>query len=178
MRRAQRKRGYRGGIAIAAIVALALVLLLVLTIHDSSALMVRKSANPGNLFSSGALTLTNTKDGAVVVSAAGLMPGGSANGSLTVSTSGNYSAAVTLGGTTDGSALSQALTLKVEDTTGTATTLWSGAMSAFPGLGLGTFTSGTTKSYRFTVALPVANATAGIMGVSTTMTLRFTGVGQ
>ena len=38
------------------------------------------SANPGNLFSTGAITLTNSKDGTAVINAAGLIPGGTAKG--------------------------------------------------------------------------------------------------
>jgi len=178
MRRQQRTRGYRRALALTALIALALALLVSLTVGRSGATLIRVSTNPGSLFSAGSLTLSNTKNGAVIVNAAGLLPAGSANGSASITIQGSFSAAVILTGTGDGSALSQALTLKIEDTTGTAVTLWTGTMSSFTTVSLGTLASGTTRSYRFTVTFPAANATAALQNSSTTMTLRFTGVAQ
>ena len=155
-----------------------MVLLASLTLGRSGATLLRTSRNPGSAFSAGTLTLSNTKDGAVIVSAAGLLPAGSASGSASITIQGNYSASVVLTGTGDQSALAQALTLQIDDTTGTLQTLWSGTMSNFTTLTLGTFASGTTRSYRFTIAFPAANATAGLQNSTTTMTLRFTGVAQ
>ena len=107
-----------------------------------------------------------------------LLPGTSSSGSASITISGSYSAAVTLTGTSDGAALAQALTLLVENTTGTVTTVWTGKMSDFSSVSLGTFTSGTTRTYRFTVSFPAANAVAGLEDATTTETLTFTGVAQ
>jgi hypothetical protein len=161
-----------------AVGGLVLALFITVGVKPSGATFTRSSANPSNLFSAGAINLTNSKSGAAVLSATGLLPGGSVQGSLSVKITGNYGAAVTLTGASDHSALSQALTLQIEDTTGTAQTLWSGTMSDFSTLSLGTYTSGTTKSYRFTVTFPSANADSGLQNTSTSMTLRFSGVAQ
>jgi hypothetical protein len=176
MSQGQQRKSRRAAPKAIILLALALVSFLVLTAGQSGALFARSSANPGNAFAAGTLALTNSKNGAVVVSATGLMPGGSATGTLTVATSGNVSSVVTLTGTDDNSALAQALSLKIEDVTSTAQTLWSGTMSDFSSLSLGSFSVGASKSYRFTVTFPAANASSSLLNASTSMTLRFTGV--
>jgi hypothetical protein len=156
----QRGLRLRRIVTTAAIILVGLALFFGGTVGRSGAKFVQKSANTGNLFSAGSITLTSTKSGAAVLSAVGLVPGGSANGTLTIGTTGNYTAAVTLTGKTDNSALAQALTLKIEDVTGTATTLWTGTMSSFSTLSLGNLATGASKSYRFTVTLPTTAPSA------------------
>jgi hypothetical protein len=173
----QRNRRWRP-LTIVALVCLTVALSVSLGVKSSGASFISRSSNPGSRFSAGVVTLTNSKGGTAVINAAGLLPGGSTTGSLTITVQGNFSAAVTLTGTGDQSALSQVLTLKIENTTGTAQTLWSGKMSDFASLSLGTYTTGTTKSYRFTVTFPAANASSGLQNATTSMTLNFTGVAQ
>jgi hypothetical protein len=169
---------------IATVVLLAvLILVLSTTIASSDARDTSVKVNAGNAFSAGSLALVNSKGGTAVISASGLMPGGSATGSLTITVQGNYTAAVTLtnagiSDTPSSPALSQALSLLVEDITGTAQTLWSGTMSTLSSVSLGQIASGSTRTYRFTVSFPSAGAVPGLQNASTTMTLRFTGVGQ
>jgi hypothetical protein len=174
----QQNRRTRTMIAFAAVIALVLLLLAALQIGSAEARFIRTSANPGSAFSAGALNITSTKNGTTILSVTKLLPGRSANGTAPITTGGDYSAAVTLTGTSDGSALAQNLTLLIENTPGTATTVWTGKMSDFSSVSLGTFTSGTPKTFRFTVTFPTANAVATLQDAATTETLRFTGVGQ
>jgi hypothetical protein len=160
-----------------------LVLLLSTLIAGSEAKVTGTTRNLENTLSAGSMRLANSKSGTTVISANGLMPAGSASGTLTLSVQGDYSAAqtVTNAGISDtpaSPALSQALTLLIEDITGTAKTLWSGTMSSFSSVSVGTFATGTTRTLRFTVTLPSGSAVPGLQNASTTMTLRFTGVGQ
>ena len=167
----------------AAVLLAVLILVLSTTIASSDARDTSVKVNAGNAFSAGSLALVNSKSGTAVISASALMPAGTATGSLTITAHGNYTAAVTLAyagisDTPSSPALSQALTLLVEDITGTAQTLWSGTMSTLGSVSLGQIASGSTRTYRFTVTFPSANAVPGLQNASTTMTLRFTGVGQ
>ena len=175
--------GLRPRLVAAAALSALLIFVLSATTASSDARDTSVKVNAGNAFSAGSLALVNSKSGSAVISASGLMPGGSATGSLTITAQGNYTAAVTLANagisnTPSSPALSQALTLLVEDVTGTAQTLWSGTMSALSSVSLGQIASGSTRTYRFTVTFPSANAVSGLQNASTTMTLRFTGVAQ
>jgi hypothetical protein len=170
-------------LAAVALSTLALVMFVSTQIGSSGASFARVSMNSGSIFSAGTLVLINSKDGSAVVSVSDLLPGKSVTGTLTVSVSGNYRAVVTLtdAGTTDtpsSPSLSQALTFKVEDITGTGTTLYNSSMSGFSSVSLGTFASGTTRTYRFTVSYPTASAASGLLNATTTMDLRFSGVAQ
>ncbi len=170
-------------IAFAAIAALALSLLLGLQIGRSGASYTSNSKNPGSVFTAGTMVLTNSKASTAVVTATKLIPGGpSTAGTLSISVTGNCTSVVTLTGTGDGNALAGAVTLQIEDVTGTATTLWTGKFadlqSVSGGVSLGSFTPGTTKNFRFTVAFPAANGAAALQNLSTTETLTFTGVTQ
>lgn len=173
------RAGLVGGSA--GVVVALIVLMLSMTTGASDARVTRVSVNPGNAFSAGSLSLVNSRDGGIVISATAMMPGASANGTLTLTTQGNYTAAVTLanGGISDtpsSPALSQALTLLVEDITGTPQTLWSGTMGTFSSVSLGQIASGATRTYRLTVTFPAGSAVAGLQAANTTISLRFTGV--
>jgi spore coat-associated protein N len=171
--------------ALAATALLPALLILVLTgaVGSSDARFISLSHNPGALFASGSITLTNSKSGAAVITATGLLPGSSKSGELSLTAHGDFRVGVTLtsAGITDqpsSPALSQALVLQVQDVTGTPRVIWSGAMGSLSSVSLGHLSSGSTATYRFTVTFPVANAVAGLQNASTTMTLRFTGVAQ
>ncbi len=170
-------------LAAAALLPAILILVLSETVASSDARFVSFSYNPGALFTSGSVSLTNSKSGVAVVSATGLLPGSSASGELSLTAHGDYRVGITLAnaGITDqpaSPALSQALTLRVEDVTGTPQVIWSGTMSSLTSVSLGRLSPGSTATFRFTVTFPVANAVAGLQNASTTMTLRFTGVAQ
>jgi hypothetical protein len=157
--------------------------LLSATLGVSEAKVTSRSSNTGNVFSAGTLSLVNSKNGTTVIGVSSLMPAGSANGTLTLRVQGDYRTALTvaiagISDTPSSPALSHALTLLIEDTTSTAQTLWSGTMSNFSSVSVGTFAAGTTRSLRFTVTFPAGNAVPGLQGAATTLTVRFTGVSQ
>lgn len=174
---------HRRTLATVALLPAVLVLILAELIGSSGASFVSRSHNTGSLFTSGAVSLTNSRGGEAVITATGLLPGSSATGELTLAARGNFNLVVTLrkGAITDqpaSPALSQALTLSVERISGTAQVLWSGTMSNLPSVSLGQLTPGSSATYRFTVTFPVANAVAELQNTSTKMTLEFTGVAQ
>jgi spore coat-associated protein N len=167
----------------ALVLVFAVVLLGLVSIRSSEARFAVASSNPGAVFSSGTMTLVNSRDGSAVISATGLAPGASVIGTLTLTSQGDLGADVTLTNTaiTDQPAaatLSTALTLKIENTTGTAVTLYNSTMSAFTSVSLGRFDPEETRTYRFTLTFPTANAISSRQGSSTSMTIRFSGVAQ
>ncbi len=154
-----------------------------MVVGSSDARFISISANPGASFTSGSVSLVNSKDGAAVITATGLVPGSSSSGVVTLTAHGDYTIDVILANASISDqpvspALSQALTLNVEDVTGSPTTLWSGTMNSLSSLSLGQISPGSARTFQFTVAFPMANAVAGLQNASTTMTLRFTGVAQ
>jgi hypothetical protein len=170
-------------VAAAAVLPVILILFLSQAIGSSDASFVSRSYNPGALFTSGSVSLTNSKSGVAVVSATGLLPGSSANGELSLTAHGNYRLSITLrnAGITDNPAspaLSEALALLVEDVTDIPRTVWSGTMASLTSVSLGQLSPGSTATFRFTVSFPAANAMAGLQNTNTSMTLRFTGVAQ
>jgi hypothetical protein len=177
MSKRQRNDRLRRIMTVAVIVLVGLALFSWTSVSRSNASFARQSSNPGNIFSTGSINLTNSKSGVAVITATNLMPGGTATGNLVIGITGDYTAAVTLTGSADNSALAQALTLRIEDITGTATTLYNAALSSFSSLSLGNMTSGTSKTYRFTITLNTA-ASSSAAASSTTKTLTFTGVAQ
>ena len=165
----------------ATLVTLVLLLLVLKLTVLTGATFNWRSANPVNQVGAGTLTFTNSKDGAAIVSAVGLRPGQSAVGTMTLTAGGNQTGNYTLGRTalTDlpsGTVLSAALTLKIEDITGTATTLYNGTVAAFTSLSLGSLAPVAMKTYRFTVTFPTASATPALQGASSTLTVRFSAV--
>ena len=170
-----------------AFLTLAVLALLAVALQSlvfSGASFTSKSANPGNVFTAGTLSHVNSKDGQVVLSAANLRPGQSLNGSLTITGGGDFSARytiskVSLTDTPATPALSAALTLTIDDmTTGVAVQEWSGAASTFSSVTVDTIAPGATRTYRFTLTYPTANAVPALQGASMTLRLQFTGVQQ
>ena len=170
--------------AVKALLSLAVLALLGVALQSlvfSDASYTAGSGNPGNVFTAGSLSHSNTHDGQVVLAAAGLLPGGpSRSGTLAITGGGTLGGAYTLSrvGLTDepvSPALSAALTLRIEDVTA-GTTLYSGTPAAFSSIALGTIAPGETRTYRFTLTFPAAGATSGLQGATRALRLRFTGV--
>jgi len=170
-----------------AFLTLAVLALLAVALQSlvfSGASFTSKSGNPGNVFTAGTLSHVNSKDGQVVLSAGNLRPGQSLNGSLTITGGGDFSARytiskVSLTDTPATPALSAALTLTIDDmTTGVAVQEWSGAVSTFSSVTVDTIAPGATRTYRFTLTYPTANAVPALQGASMTLRLQFTGVQQ
>ncbi len=118
-----------------------------------------------------------------MINTTGLRPGQSITGTVALTNEGDFTAGCTLAasGLTDtpsSSHLSGALTLKIEDVTTTASSLWSGTVDSLTSLTLTPLGLGQTRSYRFTVTFPQANASPSLQGASTAFTILFTAVAQ
>jgi hypothetical protein len=163
-----------------ALACLLLLLAVSAVTATSGATFTGSSDNPRNTFSSGTLSLTNSKGGGYILSAKGIRPGQSVSGTLTLTSAGDYETSVSaanlgITNTPASPALASALTFLVEDTTGTPLTLWTGKMSAFSSVSLGRFVVGESRTYRITLTFPQAAATPGLQGAGAVMTLRITG---
>jgi spore coat-associated protein N len=127
------------------------------------------AANPSNTFATGSLSISNSKDGVAVLTAANMKPGDPATtGTVDVQNSGTTSGAFTLsrGAVADSDAanpLTGKLDLVVKDcgdfSSGTPTcdaadpTVYSGTVAAMGTVALGTFAGGVKHRYEFDVQL-------------------------
>jgi hypothetical protein len=165
------------------LVVLALLAVALQSLVFSGASFTSSSGNPGNTFTAGTFGHTNSKDGVLMIDAAGLWPGASKTGTLTITGTGDFSGAYTLtkAGVVDTPAvpgLSNALTLRIEDITGAAVTLSNTTVAGFNTVSVGTIASGASRQYRFTLTYPTASANTALQGASMTLRLQFTGVAQ
>ena len=139
--------------------ALLTLLLAAAAVVGSGADFTASSANPANTFSSGTLSIVNSKEGTAVLTASGLRPAGTAAvGTVDIENSGSLSGAFTLSRTTpvdsDGAnPLSGKLNLTVVD------------CGAFVGVTLGTKTTKYNRMLRATAATPATSATFGSLSV-------------
>lgn len=171
-----------------ALLALALVSLLVL--RTSSAAFTADTDNTGNEFATGQIALADDAATALFT-VDGLVPGDSHTRCITVTYTGSLDAAdldqvrlYAAGPTSDPAALADALRITIEDGTDATdaactgftlggTLLATTALSSFTALtdhasGVGTWapaTTGASRSYRITVALP-ADAGDGVQGAA------------
>jgi hypothetical protein len=115
----------------------------------------------------GTLSMSNSRDGAAIVTAAGMAPGHSRAGDVTISNTGDLTGSFALSmanlGDTPGpagGALSTALDLLIQDVTNAAapTTVYAGKLGAMGPRVLGDWAPGTSRTYRFTVSLPDGGA--------------------
>ena len=164
------------------LVVLALLAIALQSLVFSGASFTSSSANAGNTFTAGTLSHTNSENGLVVLAATDLRPGQtSTTGSLTITGSGNLTGTYIMSkasvvDTPASPGLSNALNIIIEDTTGTPTTLYSGPISGFTSVPLGTIAPLQQRSYRFSLNFPLANANSALQGASMTLTLQFTGI--
>jgi spore coat-associated protein N len=143
--------------------ALLVALLAFGAVVGSGASFTSKSANPSTTFSAGNLAQSNSKEGAAVLTATGMVPGTSTNGTVTIINSGNLAGTFTLSkaGLTDtpganGGQLSAVLDLSIQDVTSAASpvSVYSGKVGAMGAQSLGKFAAGEARTYRFTVTFP------------------------
>jgi hypothetical protein len=115
----------------------------------------------------GTLSMSNSRDGAAILTAAGMAPGVSRVGDVTIANTGDLAGTFSLSksnlGDTPGpagGALSAALDLLVQDVTnaGVPVTVYSGKLGAMGPRALGDWAPGASHTYRFTVSLPDGGA--------------------
>lgn len=155
--------------------ALLTLLLAAAAVVGSGADFTASSANPANTFAAGTLTISNSKEGAAVLSASGLKPGNSANGTVDIQNTGDLSGIFTLSRTapvdSDGAnPLSGKLNLTIIDCgtfasgtpvcgDGNDVTVYNGGTIAQMGTvghtvnSLGTYAGSDKHRYQFTVQL-------------------------
>jgi len=147
---------------------LAVLVLAAAALIASSASFTAASANPGNLFTAGTLTMSNDKDTALIVTASNMKPGDTVSGQVTLSNTGSVPGTFTLTKAlvgTDTAGFGGELRLTIQEytdgtfTTPTGSTLFPTAAlsNAISGLSLGVWQpSGATKThyYKFTVNWP------------------------
>jgi hypothetical protein len=100
--------------------ALAIALGAVAVAVGSGATFSAQSANPGNSFASGTLTMSNSKDNVAILSASGMKPGDTTNGTVDIQNTGSLSGTFTLNRTDlsnsdTSNPMSQKLDLVVKD---------------------------------------------------------------
>ena len=133
------------------------------------------SANPGNSFTTGTLTHSNSKSGAAILTATGIKPGDPAStGTVDIANDGNSAANFTLKrlnvtNTDSGNPLASKLNVKVEDcgTPGGApgsctpeSTVYDGTIAAMADQPLGSWAVSDAHRYRFSVTFPNGTAAA------------------
>ena len=153
-----------------ALAALATVLAAVGVTVASGADFTAQSANPANVFSTGTLTMSNSRPDAAVLTASGLRPGESKDGTVDIANTGSLSGVFTLarGALNDsdgGTPLSSKLNAVIDDcgafdgTTepvcgdGDDVNRYTGTVKDMTTHALGTFSGGEKHRYRFRVTL-------------------------
>ena len=149
----------------AKILILALILLLIaaLLVGVSFAVFSTSSANPGNMFTAGTLTSSNSKDNAAILTATRMVPGDTTTGTVTISNTGDSKGQFTLTGSTptdtvgpNNGKLSTVLNLRiVEDPAGAAKQVYNGKLNGMTApIDLGVWNGGQGHTYEFTVTFP------------------------
>jgi hypothetical protein len=170
---------------------LSLVLLAIGIAIGSGASFTAQTSNPSNTFSSGTLSMSNSKDNAAILTASGMKPGDTATGTVDIQNTGTLSGTFSLSRSalTDSDSsnpMSAKLDLTVKDcgdfSAGTPTcdagdpVKYTGTLGAMTGSsGLGTYAANDKHRYEFTV---VFNSSAGnaYQGDSSTATFQWDAV--
>jgi hypothetical protein len=127
----------------------------------SDAYDVSEPGAPGRMRAGGALSLTDSRDGAAILSAQNMAPGDQVTGSVQIGADGTDAAfelvrtALVDTAGPGGARLSAALALRIDDVS--AATPWlvfEGPLDHLARLALGTLRASEARTYRFTVTLP------------------------
>lgn len=143
----------------------------------SGANFSKKTPNTSSA-AAGAVTVNNSKGGTAIISASNMGPGDVRSGNLNLTNNGNVTSTVRLTmanlvNSPTSPALSDTLELKVEDITGSPTTLWNGKLTAFSSVDAGSLADGATRSYRLTLTWPAADKNPGLQAASSSLTFRW-----
>ena len=142
----------------------------------SGANFTASSANPSNTFSTGTLSILNSKEGAAVLTASGMKPGDPATvGTVDIKNTGSLSGVFSLSKSnisdSDGSnPLSQKLDVVISDcglwsggnppSCAGATQKYSGKIGSMGTIALGSFAANDNHRYQFSVSMPDGGAGA------------------
>lgn len=171
------------------LLALATALVAVAVAVGSGAVFTAHSSNPSNLFTSGVLQHTNSKDGSAILSIARMRPTDSVEGTVTLTNTGDVAGAFTLSKSAlkdtagaNGGVLSDKLDVAITDK-GDGKTVYAGKLGAMGDRSLGTYAPNEAHTYQFVVTFPdggtPASDTTGdnaYKGSSTSLTYNFSEV--
>lgn len=158
--------------------ALALAGIAVSSTAFSDATFTSATGNPGTSYAAGTIQVTDSKAGNAVLDATAMKPGVSRQGTVQITNSGTHSATLALEATDLSSspsspALASTLDLKVEDVTGSATTIYTGKLGSYSSASLGTFAAAETRTYRFTYSWPATDTNPALQAATTSSTFRW-----
>jgi len=113
----------------------------------------------------GALTMSNSRDGGAIFSASNFAPGDSISGTVAITNTGTAQGSLALQSTpaaisgAHGQVLLDALTLRISDVTaGANNPIYEGRLAALPALSLSTLDAGDARTFRFSASLPDGGA--------------------
>src|SRR5919204_128125 len=130
----------------------------------------------------GSLTLSNTKEGAAILSLGGMRPGDSVTDTVTLGNTGTVAGDLSLSTSnlvdtpgSGGGSLSGELDLRVRDVTnaGSPAVVYDGKIAALTPTALGTLAAGDSRVYEFRVSFPDAGAGAENAYQGSTMSVQF-----
>ena len=144
--------------------ALAVVLAAIGITVGSGASFTASAANPGNVFTTGTLTIGNTP-GTALLTAGSLKPGDTATGTVDITNTGSLAGdfALKTANSTGYTALLAQMDLVVVDcgawtvsapSCASGTTVYTGKVSALSNASLGSYAGGIKHRYEFTTTLP------------------------
>jgi hypothetical protein len=150
------------------LVTLTILVLAAAALAASSASFTATSANPGNVFTAGNLTMTNSLNGSPIVSfdTPDMRPGDSVEGTVTISNTGDVPGAFTLtkSAIAGHAALAAKLDLVIDEVDAGGAVLsnvFTGKLDgAISDLSLSTWSGGSVHHYRFTVTWDNSNSPA------------------
>lgn len=129
----------------------------------------------------GSLSIANSKAGSAVLSASNMKPGARASGTVTITNTGSAQGDFSLSTESlaespgrGGGLLSAGLRLSISDITSPSAAIgvYAGSLGSMPGLSLGTFRPGESRTYLFSTNLPL-DASNTIQGASVTVAYRW-----
>jgi hypothetical protein len=157
----------------------------------SGANFTAQTANPANTFSSGTLTMSNSKDGAAILTASNMKPGDTANGTVDIQNTGSIGGTFSLSRSAlndsdSANPMSQKLNVVAKDcgdfSAGTPTcdagdpNVYTGTLAAMTGSSaLGTYAPNDKHRYQFTVTFDSSAGTV-YQGDSSTATFQWDAV--
>ncbi len=150
--------------------ALVLLLIALAIVAFSSGLFTSSSANPGNLASSGVMTIDNDREGEAILTAERLLPGESGEGTVSVTNVGDADGDFTLRASSLADdpadpAFSEVLTLTITEG---GDSVYDGPLADIDTVDLGTWAADEEHTYTFTVTFDVDSENE-YQGASTTL---------
>jgi spore coat-associated protein N len=142
------------------IAALATALVAAAVAVGSGAVFTAHSANPSNVFASGALAHSNSKNGSAILSLEKMKPGDNVDGAVTLTNTGDIPGSFTLSKSAlvdragpNGGELSGKLDLRIVDKAD-GKVVYAGKLGAMGSLALGTYAPNEAHAYQFAVTFP------------------------